>query len=90
MGRRSPFAPRGAREKGGTPLPRVSLRFTRGYIPRPLWGRRPKPLGQAQRVAIQRQIESTDREIDRLVYDLYGLTEEEIAIVEGGPAWQTF
>ena len=31
---------------------------------------------------IQRQIESTDAEIDRLVYDLYGLTESEIAIVE--------
>jgi hypothetical protein len=30
-----------------------------------------------------RQIEATDREIDRLVYELYGLTEEEIAIVEG-------
>jgi len=24
-----------------------------------------------------------EREIDRLVYELYGLTEEEIAIVEG-------
>ena len=32
---------------------------------------------------VQRQIDATDREIDRLVYDLYGLTEEEIAIVEG-------
>jgi len=31
----------------------------------------------------QRQIEATDAEIDALVYDLYGLTEEEIAIVEG-------
>jgi len=38
--------------------------------------------GEAQRGAIQRQIEATDAEIDRLVYDLYGLTEEEIAIVE--------
>jgi hypothetical protein len=28
--------------------------------------------------------DATDREIDRLVYDLYGLTKEEIAIVEGG------
>ena len=28
------------------------------------------------------QIEQTDREIDRMVYDLYGLTEEEIRIVE--------
>jgi hypothetical protein len=25
---------------------------------------------------------ATDRQIDRLVYELYGLTEEEIAIVE--------
>ena len=30
----------------------------------------------------QRQIEATDAEIDTLVYELYGLTEEEIAIVE--------
>ena len=33
--------------------------------------------------SIQRQIDATDRQIDRLVYDLYGLTEEEIAVVEG-------
>ena len=32
---------------------------------------------------IDRDIESTDRRIDELVYELYGLTEEEIAIVEG-------
>jgi hypothetical protein len=31
----------------------------------------------------QREIESTDGQIDRLVYELYGLTEEEIKIVEG-------
>jgi len=30
-----------------------------------------------------RQIAATDREINRLVYELYGLTEEEIRIVEG-------
>jgi hypothetical protein len=30
----------------------------------------------------QRQIEATDRQIDALVYELYRLTEEEIAIVE--------
>jgi hypothetical protein len=35
---------------------------------------------------IQRQIDATDRAIDRLVYDLYGLTKEEIAIVEGASA----
>ncbi len=32
---------------------------------------------------LQRQIDATDREIDSLVYDLYGLSEEEIAIMEG-------
>lgn len=30
-----------------------------------------------------RQIANTDTEIDRLVYQLYNLTEEEIKIVEG-------
>ncbi len=28
-------------------------------------------------------IDATDRQIDRLVYELYGLTAEEIAVVEG-------
>lgn len=32
---------------------------------------------------LQRQIKSTDRQIDELVYQLYGLTEEEKNIVEG-------
>ena len=31
---------------------------------------------------IQRQIATTDKQIDQLVYELYGLTEEEIRIVE--------
>lgn len=34
-------------------------------------------------VAQQAEIDQTDREIDALVYQLYGLTEEEIKIVEG-------
>ena len=33
---------------------------------------------------LTRQIESADRAIDALVYALYGLTEEEIRVVEGG------
>lgn len=32
---------------------------------------------------IQRRIDATDSEIDRIVYELYGLTDEEIKIVEG-------
>ncbi len=35
-----------------------------------------------EKTRLQRQIEATDREIDRSVYDLYELTDEEIAIVE--------
>jgi hypothetical protein len=35
------------------------------------------------RAVLQRHIDTTDRQIDRLVYELYGLTEEEIRIVEG-------
>jgi len=33
--------------------------------------------------AFERQIAATDTQIDRLVYDLYGLTADEIKIVEG-------
>jgi len=36
---------------------------------------------QAQ--ALKSEIDKTDKEIDRMVYELYGLTEEEIGIVEG-------
>ena len=35
-----------------------------------------------ERTAIERQIQATDAQIDQLVYQLYGLTEEEIKIVE--------
>ena len=37
-----------------------------------------------ERDELLREIERTDKEIDNLVYDLYGLTEEERKIVEGG------
>ncbi len=37
-----------------------------------------------EKTSLQRQIDATDGEIDRLVYELYGLTEEEIRIVEEG------
>ena len=32
----------------------------------------------------ERQIKFVDEQIDRLVYDLYRLTEEEINVIEGG------
>ncbi len=41
-------------------------------------------LAGIKREVIEAQIESTDREIDGLVYRLYGLSGEEIKIVEGG------
>ena len=34
------------------------------------------------KTVVQRQIDATDGQIDRLVYELYGLTEEEVRIVE--------
>ena len=36
-----------------------------------------------EKTAHERQIAATDAEIDKLVYELYGLTEDEIKIVEG-------
>ena len=36
----------------------------------------------ADKELYQRQIEATDRQIDALVYELYGLTEGEIGVVE--------
>ncbi len=36
-----------------------------------------------QALALKSEIDKTDKEIDRMVYELYGLTEEEIGIVEG-------
>jgi len=38
---------------------------------------------EQEQTVLRRQIAITDRQIDALVYELYGLTEDEIAIVEG-------
>ena len=42
-----------------------------------------KPSPTTAITALDRQISATDTQIDRLIYDLYGLTEEEIKLVEG-------
>ena len=42
----------------------------------------PTKMGQ-EKAVMERQIAATDAQIDRLVYELYGLTEDEIKIVEG-------
>jgi hypothetical protein len=44
----------------------------------------PKARTAPDKTAIERQIAVTDKQIDQLVYELYGLTEGEIRIVEGG------
>ena len=41
-------------------------------------------LSRVKREVIEAQIESTDREIDVLVYRLYGLSDDEVRVVEGG------
>lgn len=38
------------------------------------------------KILIQRQMDATDRQIDALVYELYGLTDDEIRFVEAGKA----
>jgi len=43
----------------------------------------PKAKTPHEQESIQRQIAATDKQIDALVYELYGLTEEGIRIVEG-------
>jgi hypothetical protein len=37
---------------------------------------------ERERTMIGAQISATDRQIDRLVYELYGLTDDEVRIVE--------
>ncbi len=44
--------------------------------------RLPAAATEHQKRLIELQIEATDREIDDLVFDLYGLTPEERAVVE--------
>jgi len=43
----------------------------------------PKAKTPHEQESLKRTIEATDNQIDALVYALYGLTENEIAIVEG-------
>jgi hypothetical protein len=45
-------------------------------------GQRRSARTDQERTVLERQIDATDRQIDKLVYELYGLTEEEIEIVE--------
>ena len=42
-----------------------------------------QPSMPGEKEMLKREIAATDRQIDELVYELYGLTDEEIKIVEG-------
>jgi len=39
---------------------------------------------ESEKAVLQNAVTATDQQIDALVYELYGLTEEEIKLVEGG------
>ena len=39
---------------------------------------------ESEKAVLQNAVTATDRQIDTLVYDLYGLTQDEIKLVEGG------
>ena len=47
------------------------------------WRYAPAAAILADKELYQRQIEAADWQIDGLVYGLYGLTEEEVGVVEG-------
>jgi hypothetical protein len=42
--------------------------------------KRPAARSPQEKESLQREIENTDKSIDRLVYELYGLSEEEIGL----------
>ena len=44
----------------------------------------PKAMAAPNKTTVERPIAATDKQIDALVYELYGLTKEEIVTVEGG------
>jgi hypothetical protein len=50
-----------------------------------LYGRQEAALTPHEQTAILRQLAATETQIDRMVYRLYGLTDEEIRIVESIP-----
>ena len=39
---------------------------------------------ESEKATLQNAVTATDQQIDALVYELYGLTEDEIKLVEGG------
>ena len=60
---------------------RISPPKDRGGRSRPYALHLEAPKTAQEKTVLQRQIDTTDRWIDGLVYELYGLSEEEIGIV---------
>ena len=48
-----------------------------------LYKQLPKAKTPHEQESLQRQIAATDKQIDAFVYELYGLTEEAVRIVDG-------
>jgi hypothetical protein len=67
-----------------TPKPRyATISSTRSSV-----GLTPKlraATADSEKAVLQNAVTATDQQIDALVYDLYGLTEDEIKLVEGAP-----
>jgi hypothetical protein len=42
-----------------------------------------RPPADSEKAVLQNAVTATDQQIDQLVYELYNLTQEEIALVEG-------
>ncbi len=42
-----------------------------------------RALSESEKATLQNAVTATDQQIDALVYELYGLTKEEIKLVEG-------
>ena len=51
--------------------------------------RAPKRQSPSAKQLLDQKLAITDQQIDALVYELYGLTEEEIRIVEGVQRWRS-
>ena len=59
-----------------------SFLATLGWMTLPRWGK-PATRTDGERQTLQNAVTATDQQVDALVYELYGLTPEEIALVEG-------
>jgi hypothetical protein len=76
------------RRNRAAPLISLIIGAWHGWLAHPCFFARPEsPPGKQRpsapkKTVLRREIEATDRQIDRLVYELYGLTEEDIVIVE--------